>query len=296
VEAKRLTDRDGPGPGRWAGYRRRFGLGRSAEAVPRARTLCIGSGKGGVGKSILATNLALLRAAAGERVCLIDFDAGLANAHLLLGLTPRFDLGHVLAGEVAAEEALVEGPHGLRLLSGGVGRESLANPTRRELDRLFRALAPLEERFDLILIDHGAGLTYAASAHLAASRELLLVTQPEITALSDGYAFYKRACVVNPEVRVGVVLNRVPDEGTANAAWERLCGVARRFLGREPEWVASVPADPAVGASVGERLPVVASAPESPAAGALREVARWWPFTADPPPDAFFARARRVLR
>src|SRR5262245_39584790 len=112
-----------------------------------ARVLCVASGKGGTGKSILSSNLAVLRARRGERVLLVDFDAGLANAHLLLGLAPKHDLSHVLQGQVRAEDALVTGPAGVKLLSGGVGRHILANPTRRELDRLFKALRPLEDQF-----------------------------------------------------------------------------------------------------------------------------------------------------
>src|SRR6185295_5074437 len=112
----------------------------TARATPpapaaRARVVCIASGKGGTGKSVLATNLAVLRALRGERVLLVDFDAGLANDHLLLGLAPQYDLGHVVEGRVAAADALVAGPGGMRLLSGGVGRHALANPTRRDLER-----------------------------------------------------------------------------------------------------------------------------------------------------------------
>src|SRR5262245_40155978 len=114
---------------------RLFGLARKeASEAPLARVLCVASGKGGTGKSILSSNLATLRARRGERVLLVDFDAGLANAHLLLGLAPKYDLSHVLQGQVSAEDALVPGPAGLKLLSGGVGRHILANPTRRELD------------------------------------------------------------------------------------------------------------------------------------------------------------------
>src|SRR5206468_10970711 len=136
---------------------------------PVAKVVCIASGKGGVGKSVLATNLAVVRAKRGERVLLVDFDAGLANAHLLLGLAPRHDFGHILDGTVGAREALMHGPEWIQLLSGGVGRHSLANPTRRELDRLFQALEPLEQDFDLVIVDHGAGLGYSTVAHLAAT-------------------------------------------------------------------------------------------------------------------------------
>src|SRR5262245_573505 len=244
---------------------------------PQARVICVASGKGGTGKSILSSSLAALRARRGERVLLVDFDAGVANAHLLLGLAPKHDLSHVLQGQVDAADALVSGPAGLRLLSGGVGRHILANPTRRELDRLFKALRPLEDEFDLIVIDHGAGVSYATVTHLAAAATLLLVTNHEVTALSDGYALYKRAHLANPGIHVGLVVNRAPDEVRARSAWERFQSASQRFLGHSPELVGWVPYDEAVLRSVEERVPVTLLVPESPAARAIDDVARWAP-------------------
>ena len=261
-----------------------------------ARVLCVASGKGGTGKSILATNLAVLRASMGERVLLVDFDAGFANAHLLLGLAPHHDLLHVMNGEVDAANALVEGPHGLKLLSGGVGRHVLSNPTRRELDRLFRALHPLESEFDLVIIDHGAGVGYATVAHLAATSTLLLVTNHEVTALSDAYALYKRAHMVNPGIRVGLVLNRCTAESQVDPAWERFRGAAQRFLGHAPELIGWVPADEAVSRSVQARTPVVLHDADSPAARAITGVAHWAPIEHARTARAFFEKARRALR
>ncbi len=271
-------------------------VGLLSEPPIPARVVCIASGKGGTGKSVLATNLAVLRSRRGERVLLVDFDAGLANAHLLLGLAPKHDLGHVLEGEVRAEEAMVDGPHGLQLLSGGVGRQTLVNPTRRELDRLFKALRPLEERFDLVVVDHGAGLSYSTVAHLAATSTLILVTNHEVTALSDAYAIYKRACALNPHVRVGIVMNRTPDEHVARAGWERFRSAAQRFLGHAPELIGWIPADPAVGHSVQLRVPVTLSAPESQAARSIQEVASWGPIDHARTASAFYDKARRALR
>jgi flagellar biosynthesis protein FlhG len=284
--------------GRFGAYRRLLGLAPREEKpeAERARVLCVASGKGGTGKSILASNLALLRAQRGERVLLVDFDAGLANAHLLLGLAPRYDLSHVMQGQVEAMQALVEGPHGLKLLSGGVGRHILANPTRRELDRLFKALRPLEDAFDLIVIDHGAGLGYATVAHLAATSTLLLVTNPEVTALSDSYALYKRAHLVNPHVTVGMVLNRAIDEEAADSAWERFRGASKRFLGHVPELVGWVPADKAVLRSIEARLPVTSLEPDSEVSRAIRSVADWGPIDHAVCARSFFDRARSALR
>lgn len=274
-----------------------LGLGRrEAGEEPSARVVCVASGKGGTGKSILSSNLAVLRARRGERVLLVDFDAGLANAHLLLGLAPQYDLSHVLQGQVRAEEALVPGPAGLKLLSGGVGRHILANPTRRELDRLFKALRPLEDQFDLIVIDHGAGVSYTTVTHLAATSALLLVTNHEVTALSDGYALYKRAHLANPHIRVGLVVNRAPDEGRAQSAWERFRAASQRFLGHTPELVGWVPYDMAVLRSVEQRIPVTLLEPESPAARAIDTVSRWAPIDQSRGTRAFFDRARAALR
>lgn len=261
-----------------------------------ARVVGIASGKGGTGKSVLSTNLAVLRAQKGERVLLVDFDAGLANDHLLLGLAPQYDLGHIAEGQVSPQQALVEGPHGLKLLSGGVGRHGLANPTRRELERLFRALRPLEDQFDLILIDHGAGIGYATLAHLAAATTLVVVTNHEITALSDAYALYKRARMVNPELHVGMVFNRVPDTAAADAAWQRFRDASRRFLGTQPEHIGVVPADSAVSASVDARSPVCLHNPGSWAARALADVARWHRIDTSRSVTPFYERALRALR
>ncbi|QDV08885.1 Flagellum site-determining protein YlxH [Planctomycetes bacterium Poly30] len=265
-------------------------------AATSARVVCIASGKGGTGKSVMATNLAILRARRGERVLLIDFDAGLANAHLLLGLAPPYDLGHVMEGEVTAREALVEGPHGVKLLSGGVGRQTMIDPTRRELDRLFKALRPLEAEFDLILIDHGAGLSYSTVAHLAATSTLILVTNHEVTALSDGYALYKRAHMVNHSIRVGLVVNRAPDERIAMDAWERFRGAAHKFLGHTPELIGWVPADPAIPQAVQMRQPAVISYPESGAARAIKRIAGWPPIDHARSATGFYDKARRALR
>lgn len=261
-----------------------------------AKVVCVASGKGGAGKSMLASNLAVLRALEGERVCLIDFDAGLANAHLLLGLSPRHDIGDLIAGEVSVEQALVQGPAGVSLLSGGVGRAALANPTRRELDRLYRQLVELESAFDLIVIDHGAGLGYATVTHLAATSTLILVTNPEVTALSDAYALYKQAVAVNPDIHVGLVVNRARDLDAAEQARERFESVSNRFLGHSPESIGWVPQDDAVYWSVQRRNPVCLGSPHSGSARALGRIAAWEPIDRARTSKPFYERASRALR
>jgi len=270
-----------------------------ATLSPLARIVSIASGKGGTGKSVLSTNLACQLARAGQRVVLIDCDTGWANDHLLLGLQPSYDLGHVSSGEATVLQALVPGPEGLRLLSGGVGRARDADPTWRDLDRLFRSLAQLESSFDIVLIDHGAGLGLAAQALIAGGSALLIVTGTEVTALSDGYAAYKRAVGLAPGVRAGLVVNKAASIPAGREAWERFSFVSQRFLERKPDLLAIVPEDRAVVDSVERRVPVVLSAPTSAAARAIAEVAVWSAFHA--PADgggsrSIFEQARRALR
>ena len=172
----------------------------------------------------------------------------------------------------------------------------MIDPPRRELDRLFKALAPLESEFDLILIDHGAGLSYSTVAHLAATSTLILVTNHEVTALSDGYALYKRAHMVNHGIRVGLVVNRAPDETIARGAWERFRGAAHKFLGHTPELIGWVPVDPAIPQAVQMRSPAALSFPGCDAVHALERVADWGPIEHARSATPFYERARRALR
>ena len=146
------------------------------------------------------------------------------------------------------------------------------------------------------MIDHGAGLGYGTVAHLAATSTLLLVTSHEVTGLSDGYALYKRALSVNPYIRVGMLINRVPDSLAAESAWTRFRNASQKFLGSQPELLGHVPADHAVGRSVELRAPVVVSSPESEAAHAFRRLAEWPALDLARTASAFYERAQRALR
>jgi flagellar biosynthesis protein FlhG len=282
-----------------AGARGEREVARSQPMTPLARVVSVASGKGGTGKSILSTNLASQLARAGERVVLIDCDTGWANDHLLLGLQPSYDLGHVAAGQATVLQSLVPGPGGLRLLSGGVGRARDAEPTWRDLDRLFHALSEVERSFDVVILDHGAGLGLAAQALIAGGCALVIVTGTEVTALSDGYAAYKRAVALAPTVRAGLVVNKAASPQAGREAWERFSFVSQRFLERKPELLSIVPDDRAVVECVERRVPVVLSSPASPAALAIAEVAAWQAFRATGAAaggPGVFEHARRALR
>src|SRR5215471_5523099 len=149
----------------------------------QAQVICIASGKGGTGKTTFTTNLAISLRKEGLRVLIVDGDFGLANDHLLLGLEPRGDIREVLRGQKEIREILLEGPEGVNLLPGGSGESHLSTLEDFEIRRLAREIGFLEPDYDLILVDLAAGISPQILRFLKPAHEVLLVTNPEVTAL-----------------------------------------------------------------------------------------------------------------
>jgi len=236
---------------------------------PRVRTVAVTSGKGGVGKSTLATNLAILCARAGKRVLLVDADLSLANIDLLLGMIPKYNLGDVLSGKRAIEEVVVETPYGIKLLPASSGLDRLADLDDFSREKLLRELSKFEDSCDLLILDTATGIGRQTLHFAGAADEVAIVTTPEPTAFSDAYATLK---VLANRSRCGqpfLVVNRASSAEEARRTAKRIQTVAHRFLGFEPELLGYVPEDATVGTSVLRQEPLVSLFPQSPAAQAL---------------------------
>ncbi len=238
----------------------------------RARALAIASGKGGVGKTNVAVNLGLALVRLGRRVILVDVDIGLANADVLLGVEPRFHLGNVLAGEVGVFDALVPCPGGLLLLAGS---NSTAFSDLNEAERAFLATSfrQLEAYADVLIIDTGAGISRNVIEFARAADELLVVTTPEPTAITDGYALIKVIAREKGVGRLRLVVNQALDRLEAGRVSERLRMVSRRFLGIEVDNLGYVLADAHVPAAVRRRRPFFIDAPKCAASVCVRGIA-----------------------
>jgi flagellar biosynthesis protein FlhG len=250
---------------------------------PRVRTVAIASGKGGVGKSNLAANVAVALGEMGARVLLVDADLAQANLDLLLGLNPRHDLQHVLSGEKSVEEVAIAGPRGVTLVPAASGVPALADLDDYRLECLLRGLAPLEANADLILIDAASGTSRQVLSFCLAAHDVLIVTTPEMPAFSDAYAMIKllQQCGLTRPPRL--VVNAAATAEEAEEVAHRLRVVARRFLQLEPESWGLVPFDAAVPGAVRRQEPVVTAFPDSPAAHAYRAIAaRLWEPPSDP--------------
>lgn len=256
-----------------------FGLRRGQpqrRPMPRklARAIAVTSGKGGVGKTNLAVNLAVCLARLGQRVCLLDADLGLANADVLCNLTPRLTLEHVVCGRCRLAEAVLAAPGGFCLIPGASGVARLADLDRESRRALLEQLVALERAADTVIIDTAAGVTANVLAFVAAAQRVVVTTTPEPTAMTDGYGIIKALVSRAAATRIELVVNMVGDEAQGEAVFGRMNRVSRTFLNRSLEFAGSIPMDPAVREAVQQRVPFVLYAPQSPATAAMHRLAR----------------------
>lgn len=237
------------------------------------RVIAVTSGKGGVGKTSLTVNLALLFARQGRRVLILDGDTGLANVDILLDLKPRATLRHLLAGEVGIEDVLLESEHGVTVLPGGSGVAELSELSTTAQRELLEALDSLGDRYDTVLVDTAAGIGSNARFFAGAAQEVIVVATPEPTAMADAYAMIKvlsRHCGVT---RVGMVLNQVVGKEEARDVFERLDQLCARFLSVSLDFLGTIPRDAHVREAVMAQSPLVTAYPACPASQALAKLA-----------------------
>jgi flagellar biosynthesis protein FlhG len=239
----------------------------------RASVVAITSGKGGVGKSNIAVNLAIQLASAGKSVVLLDADLGLANADVLCNIDLPFNLSHVIARKRELADVLVKAPGGFELIGGASGLARMADLTDYDRQRLISALAELEERADIILIDTGAGISPNVLSFTRAADEVLVVTTPEPTAITDAYAVVKVISREQSQRRISLLVNQVRGAAEAGVVHDRISKVARQFLGVSVLDAGFVVTDEQVPAAVRRRMPFVLGSPKSPASVCIAQLA-----------------------
>ena len=238
-----------------------------------AASIAIASGKGGTGKSFLATSLAVELHRMERRTTLVDCDFGLACDHLLLGVKPTLTLQQLLAGQCTLDQVLVKSPCGPYLLPGASGVRRMATLTDKDLTMFARELAVLAAREEALLLDLGAGIAPATVLSMLSADWIVLVTQPEIAALVDAYAVIKCVAQLKSDARFLVVVNRVATPGRGELAYKRLTEVASQNVGVELGYLGEVPDDDSVMQHRLGQLPLVATEPDSPTSVAVRALA-----------------------
>jgi flagellar biosynthesis protein FlhG len=254
------------------------------EAVlpPPLPAVAITGGKGGVGKTCIAVNLALMLARLGRKPLLVDCDLSLANADVMLGLNPTTTLYEVLTGAAPLAGAIVEGPNGMGFLPAASGREELTRLSQSQLDLLTRGLGLIGKGYDLLVIDTPAGIGREVMTLLRASRMVLVVVTPDPTSLADAYALIKVLETSDPGRDLRVVINQAANQDEAVQTFTRLRQVVATYLHRDLVLAGSLPRDRAVADAVRSRKPF-ALGPDGIAVQAIRALAmrmkaeRWQP-------------------
>ncbi|HVT88387.1 MAG TPA: MinD/ParA family protein [Tepidisphaeraceae bacterium] len=241
--------------------------------VSSASVIAITSGKGGVGKSNVAVNLAIQLASAGRDVVLLDADLGLANADVLCNLDLPCNLSHVIARKKELADVLVKAPGGFRLIGGASGLARMADLSDQDRQRLVSALVELESQTDIILIDTGAGISPNVLSFTRAADHVLVVTTPEPTAITDAYAVIKVISRDAGKRRLSLLVNQAKSEVEANVVYERISKVAKQFLNIPVYDAGYVPSDAAVPQAVRRRTPFVIDSPRSAATHAIAQLA-----------------------
>lgn len=239
-----------------------------------AKAIAVSSGKGGVGKSNIAVNLAVAMSRMKLKVCLLDADLGLANADVLCNVTPKLTLEHVVAGNCRLWEAMVLAPGGFRLVPGASGVANMADLSETHRRGVLQQLATLERIADVLIIDTGAGISPNVLSFTAAAHTVLVATTPEPTAITDGYGLIKSIRNRAPKTNIEVVVNMAASEEEGEAVFRRIDRVSRTFLHKALDFAGVIPADPAVPAAVRQRVPYLLHAPEAEATHMTWRIAR----------------------
>lgn len=244
---------------------------------PLARVITVTSGKGGVGKSNVAINLAVQFKKMGQRVIILDADFGLANIEVMFGAVPKHNLCDLIYQGKDIKEIITWGPMDVGFISGGSGIAGMSNLSIDYLNYIIKNLTELDEMADIIIVDTGAGISDAVLEFLVASGEILLVTTPEPTSITDSYSLMK---ALNRHPRyskdishIKVIANKVENGQEGRILYEKLDTVVARYLKIPITYLGMIPQDAQLAKAVMQQMPVSIQNPESKSAQAYEMLA-----------------------
>lgn len=241
--------------------------------VRQVRVIAITSGKGGVGKTNIAANLAYLLSKMNKRTLILDADMGLANIDLILGLTPKYNLYHVLKGERSLSETIIKGPGGIMILPSSSGILEMAELSKGQKLMLLDGLNALREEIDFMIIDTAAGIARNVMYFNSAAKEIIVVVSPEPTSLTDAYALIKVLYQRHAKKQFRLLVNMVKTPEEAKEVYERLSQATDHFLNLTIKYLGYVLNDEKLVDAVRQQKAVAELYPHSPASKCLRAVA-----------------------
>jgi flagellar biosynthesis protein FlhG len=244
-----------------------------APGVKTTRIITVTSGKGGVGKSNFTLNFALALQSKGLKVLVFDADIGLANIDVLMGITPKYNLYHLLKREKNIWDIIHTGYNGLEFIGGGSGFNDLLRLTEEQLDYFAEQVSQLHGHCDVILFDTGAGLSKETLKFILAAEETIVVTTPEPTSITDAYAIIKMVNNMQSGIPFRLVINRVTEPREGKQTADKITLVAKQFLHMDIPTMGFVTEDSNISKAVKRQVPFTIAYPNSPASRNLSEIA-----------------------
>jgi len=261
------------------------------------RVIAVTGGKGGVGKSNVSVNLAIALSKLGQKVMLLDADLGLANVDIMLGLKTEKNLADVLEGRCELKDIVIQGPAGLQIIPASSGTKNMAELSSVQHAGIIQAFSDIGQDLDFLIVDTAAGITDMVVNFIQASQEVLAVVCDEPTSITDVYALMKVLNRDHQIVRFHVLANMVKNSQEGRALFTTLSGVCNRFLDVTLDYLGSVPFDDNVRKSVKKQKPLIEAFPRSPAALAIKSLAKkvqQWPVPRDASGNIEFFMERLV--
>jgi flagellar biosynthesis protein FlhG len=237
------------------------------------RVISVTSGKGGVGKTNISANLAYLLSRRNKKALVLDADAGLANIDVILGINSQYNLYHVLKGEKSLSEAVIDGPGGIKILPSASGIPEMTDLSRGQKLTLIDELNALNEALDFMIIDTGAGISSNVMYFNMVAKEIIVVTSPEPTALTDAYALIKVLYQRHAKKRFRLLVNMVRNPSEAKEIYERLSQATDHFLNLTIEYLGYVLLDEKVKDAIRQQKAFAEVYPNSPATKCLARIA-----------------------
>ncbi len=251
---------------------RRLVLEKGDLSEKKTRTLAITSGKGGVGKTSVAVSLSIALAQEGASVTLLDADLGLANINVILGIIPKYNLYHVIKGKKKLKDIVIDVPEGIKIIAGASGFHQLANLEAKQRNDFIHSISELEGG-DFMIIDTGAGVGQNVLSFVTAADEILVVTTPEPTAITDAYGIIKSIASQSSDKIIKLIVNRVQSVSEGKRVAQRVINIAGQFLNIKVENLGFIFDDIHVAKSVRNQKPFIINYPKSKASGCISIIA-----------------------
>ena len=238
----------------------------------KVRTIVVTSGKGGVGKTNIAANLAMIFRRYKKRVLLVDLDLGLANIDILLGIRPEYTLQDVIEGRKQMKDIIIQGPDGIKFVPASSGIEELTSLSEKQMEMLFKGFCDLDEELDIVIVDTGAGISSNVLSFVLASNEILLITTPEPTAITDAYAMIKALSRKRKDLNIKLLVNLAGSREEAELTMKRISSVTLRFLNVNVQYLGYLLQDPNIPIAARLQKSFVKEYPNTTATSCLNNI------------------------